>query len=240
MHIKKQYLPILILLVGLSGCGKKKKNSAKNNPKKTSKTVALHIPVAQDTITIADDESIRNFFDQDIEEFVSLAKEETSRSADAHLKSGLPCAPSTAVALNDAKDFAWMNNTTDKDQEFQTIYFDFDSQSIRKDQEKVANNDVANAQTILAEARKNGTEPTIIIEGHADHAAGSAIYNLALSEARAKATADWFVSQNVPKENIKIVGRGFEVPAIVSGKAVEGDKNQQWPNRRAEIHVLYS
>lgn len=240
MHIKKQYLPILILLIGLSGCAKKKKNSTKITTKKTNKTVALHIPVAQDTITIADDESIRNFFDQDLETFVSLAQEDSINGAHDNSKNNLPKMSSTSVALNDAKDFAWMNNTADKDQEFQTIYFDFDSHSIRKDQEKIANNDVANAQLILAEARKNGTQPTIIIEGHADHAAGSAIYNLALSEARAKATADWFASQNVPKENIKIVGRGFEVPAIVSGKAVEGNKNQQWPNRRAEIHVLYS
>ena len=83
-------------------------------------------------------------------------------------------------------------------------------------------------------------EPTIIIEGHACHSSGSSVYNLALSEKRAKAIADWFTSQSVPENNIKIVGRGFESPAIVSGKTIEGDKQQQWPNRRVEVHVLYS
>lgn len=227
MKIYKQYLPLLIFLIGLSGC-KKKKNALKNNTTKNGKVATLNIPVAQDTITIADDESIRNFFDHIDEKFVALDNNQNKNGTDT-----------TKNTTNDTQQYAWINNSSKKDQTFETIYFDFDTHAVREDQKAIANNDAANAQLILTEARKNGIEPTIVIEGHACHSAGSAIYNVALSEERAKAVADWFKSQSVPEQNIKIVGRGFEVPAIIAGKAVEGDKQQQWPNRRVEVNVIY-
>ena len=243
MKFSKEYCSLLILLIGLSGCVNKKKTSAKPKSKKNNKVAALNIPVAQDTIALADDETIRNFFDQDIDEFVALAQGDATNSnkgkaTDQHRNPSQQGSSYHGIP-NDTQDFAWMN-AANTDQEFQTIYFDFDDHAIRKDQEVIANNDIANAQAVLAEARKHDSEPVIVIEGHACHSAGSSIYNLALSERRAKTIADWFKAQHVPEENIKIVGRGSEMPAIVDGKPVEGDKKQQWPNRRAEIHVVYS
>lgn len=233
MNSTARYLPLLLLIVGLSGC-KKSKKTLRPNKSKNNKVTQLNIPVSQGTTTVAADESISNFFDQDIEKFVSCAQEETHKNnttQHAQSKNALP---------DDTKDFTWLRDAVDTKQEFKTVYFDFDSQTIREDQKKIVAQDATNAQNILAEARKNNTQPTIVIEGHACRSAGSSPYNLALSEDRAKQVADWFVSQNVPRENIKIVGRGFEMPAIIDGKAIEGSKEQQWANRRVEVHVLYS
>ena len=79
----------------------------------------------------------------------------------------------------------------------------------------------------------------MVIEGHSCHSAGSAVYNLALSEKRAKALADRLVAGGVPSQNIKVVGRGQEVPAVVEGKAVTGDRKEQAPNRRDEVRVIH-
>ena len=80
----------------------------------------------------------------------------------------------------------------------------------------------------------------LVIDGHACHSAGSRAYNLALSERRAKVLADLMIEAGIPADCVKIVGRGDEMAALVNGKPVDGDREQQWPNRRDEIHVVYS
>jgi len=69
---------------------------------------------------------------------------------------------------------------------------------------------------------KKGVKATVIIEGHACHSAGSAIYNLALSENAAKVLADRLVDAGISRGQIKIVGRGNQFPAIKDGKPVTG------------------
>ena len=58
-----------------------------------------------------------------------------------------------------------------------------------------------------------GGEPTIVIEGHSCHSAGSKTYNMVLSERRAKAVSDRLVAAGIPADKIKIVSRGQECPA---------------------------
>lgn len=234
MTSRTRYLPLVVLLLSLTGCKNSKKRALKKNKAKNTNLASLNIPLASTVTTVNADESISNFFDQDIEKFVHNAQQEnikTVATAISNAQHNLP---------NDSKDFTFLHDALNSNQEFKTVYFDFDNNTIRKDQEQIVAQDAANARTILTEARKNNTQPTIVIEGHACHSAGSSTYNLALSEERAKKVADWFVSQNVPQENIKIVGRGFEMPAMVNGKVVDGGKEQQWANRRVEVHVLYS
>jgi peptidoglycan-associated lipoprotein len=126
----------------------------------------------------------------------------------------------------------------EQDPKFKVVYFDFDRFEVRQDQQEVALYDVDQVKAAVKEAEAKGQKPVVVIEGHACHSAGSATYNLALSEKRAKALEDMFVAQGIAKEDIKIVGRGKEVPAIIDGKAVTGSRQEQWPNRRDEIHVM--
>ncbi|MFI5333259.1 MAG: OmpA family protein [Candidatus Babeliales bacterium] len=203
--MKKQYAAlVLLLVVGMAGCGKKKKKDLKS-PKADVYT-ELDIPVAG---------TQENFFDENVEGF--------------NLADDLQVAQ---AAVQD--EYSWVDDT--KRDGFPVVYFDFDSTSIRPDQEETLNRDIALA---LKKYQENN-DITIVVDGHACHSAGSHAYNLALSENRAKVLADRLVAAGVPAQNVKIVGRGMEVPAIVDGKPVDGDRQQQWPNRRDEIHVIYS
>lgn len=125
-------------------------------------------------------------------------------------------------------------------QKFKTVYFEFDRNDIKEDQQEVASYNVEQIKQSLKEAEVKGLKPVVIVEGHACHSAGSSTYNLALSEKRAKSLEDMFVASGIAKENIKIVGRGKEMPAIIDGKPVTGDRQEQWPNRRDEVRVLFS
>jgi outer membrane protein OmpA-like peptidoglycan-associated protein len=46
--------------------------------------------------------------------------------------------------------------------------------------------------------------------------------------------------EGVPAANMKIVGRGNEVSAVINGKAVTGSREEQWQNRRDELHIVLS
>jgi outer membrane protein OmpA-like peptidoglycan-associated protein len=199
---------LLVLLIGVAGCGNKKKAKAVKHDKETMSNV--DIPVAGD--------GIRSIFDDEINAY-TLADDQ--KDADK-VKSS---------------DFSWED---EKNQKFKVVYFDFDKYSIRPDQEEVVAFDIEEIKKSLDEAKEKGIKPLVVIEGHACHSAGSAVYNLALSEKRAKVLADSMVAQGIPQESIKIVGRGKEVPAVVEGKAVDGDRQSQWANRRDEVRVLFS
>ncbi len=157
---------------------------------------------------------VSSFFDKDLNEF-ALVEDKGQ--------------PNSEFSFEDA----------DK-QGYKVVYFDFDNYSLRKDQEESVAFDIARIKQSLADASVRGVKPVVIIEGHACHSAGSATYNLALSEKRAKVLSDKLVAEGVSADAIKIVGRGKELPAMVDGKPCTGDREQQWPNRRDEIRVMYS
>lgn len=205
--MKKQYAALaLLLVIGMGGCGKKKKKEVKSH-KTTDVYTELDIPVANSEAS--------NFFDENVEGF--------------NLADDLQVAQ---AAVQD--EYSWVDDT--KRDGFPVVYFDFDSTAIRPDQEDVLKQDIA----LAFKKYQENNDITIVVDGHACHSAGSHAYNLALSEKRAKVLADRLVAAGVPAQNIKIVGRGMEMPALVDGKPVDGDRQQQWPNRRDEIHVIYS
>lgn len=71
----------------------------------------------------------------------------------------------------------------------------------------------------------------IEITGHTDNT-GSASYNILLSEQRAKAIADVFISEGIPAEKISYSGRGAAAP-IATNETREGRAE----NRRVEISI---
>ncbi len=137
------------------------------------------------------------------------------------------------MALSEADDaqYAWIEGKSSNG--FKKVYFDFDKYSIKQSEKESVAQDVARMKEMLAQ----NEDVTFVINGNADHAAGSSSYNRILSEKRAKALKDQAVAAGIPSSKIKIVGRGFDVPEVVNGKPVSGDKDAQWLNRRDEIQV---
>ncbi len=210
--MQKKYFCLLIVLVALSGCGKKSKK-AEHGKRHSAKVAQVDIPVA--------DTQAKNFFDEDVNEF-NLAQNEVK---------------GTKEATASTQDYAWANES-DATAGFKVVYFDFDRHVVRDDQEESVSFDIDLVKKEFARAEKVGSKPVVLVEGHACHSAGSAVYNLAKSEKRAKAVCDRLIAAGIPQDAIKVVGRGKEIPAIVNGKPVTGDREQQWPNRRDEIRII--
>lgn len=108
---------------------------------------------------------------------------------------------------------------------FETVYFDFDKSDLRTDARDVLSK---NAEAILKAAA--GTK--VQIEGHCDDR-GSAEYNLALGERRAKSVQKYLTTLNVKAENLSIISFGKEKPAVAGSDEAAWSKN-----RRAELVVV--
>jgi peptidoglycan-associated lipoprotein len=106
--------------------------------------------------------------------------------------------------------------------QFQPIYFDFDSQSVRS-------SETGKIQQIAGFMSSNSSE--IIIAGFTDER-GTAEYNRGLGERRAGAVRESLISQGVDGNRIQTVSFGLEMPAD------PGHDEAAWAkNRRAEIGV---
>ena len=108
-----------------------------------------------------------------------------------------------------------------------TVYFDFDKYDIRDDQKEILDHDIHAVRNAINKGMDD------VVEGHADRAAGSAQYNMQLSHKRAENVAHYFIERGISAKNLKIVGRGFEMPIVPTGT-----KEQQTPNRRVELYVI--
>ena len=106
----------------------------------------------------------------------------------------------------------------------ESVYFDFDSSSIRGDQRPVLQ---GNASKI----GQNASWRMIVIEGHCDER-GSEEYNLALGERRAAAVRQYLVDSGVPSSKLDTVSFGEAKPGV------QGHDESAWKwNRRAEFVV---
>ncbi len=104
------------------------------------------------------------------------------------------------------------------------IYFDFDSASLSD-----------SARTILsknAAALMKETSAKISIEGNCDER-GSAEYNLALGERRAKAARQYLVTLGVKPDRLATISYGKEKPAVQGS-----DEAAMAKNRRDEFVVI--
>lgn len=221
-HYKKiSALLLACSLLCLPACKKKhKKNS----------TAAKHHTVAHNKVNFP-------------LEYDSISHQEELENLAGLFDNELPATHETAhqeLVQNNKKntEFDWVDDYAQDEHAFKTIYFDFDKHTVRSDQKEVAIYDAIQLKELLAEARQDGKEPVIVIEGHACHSAGNDEYNLIKSQNRANAVFHVFKELGVPTENIKVVGRGKEFPAVINGKKVTGSRAEQWANRRVEVHIV--
>ena len=103
------------------------------------------------------------------------------------------------------------------------IHFDFDRYDIRPSEMKTLD---ANAAWLKAHGNS-----LVLIEGHCDER-GTAEYNLALGERRAKATMNYLVSRGIQASRITITSFGKERPLCVQHSETCWAKN-----RRAHVLV---
>ncbi len=104
----------------------------------------------------------------------------------------------------------------------ETVYFDYDKSDLRQDSRNVLSK---NADVLLK--AKNGMK--IRIEGHCDER-GSAEYNLALGERRAKSVQQYLLTLGVQADRLSTISYGKEKPAV------QGSTEEAWAkNRRAEF-----
>ena len=217
---------LLALIVTLPGCWNKdgmKKDVAKKpkmgmGGKKYDKNMGRKMVQAnaEEGSTLADasnaiaDESLKSFFDE-MDEFVAFT--------DAADELGLD---------EKGDEYAWQEADEDK---LESVYFGFDKAKVDEDQDNKIRVNADRAQQLLADARDVDPDAKLVVEGYADHAAGKIWYNKQISEKRAEAVATKLVENGVARDSIKVVGRGTQDPVS------EGSREEQWLNRRVQMHV---
>ncbi|MCK4548685.1 MAG: peptidoglycan-associated lipoprotein Pal [Candidatus Krumholzibacteria bacterium] len=103
------------------------------------------------------------------------------------------------------------------------IYFDFDKYSIKGEFKGVLE---ANAELLLSRS-----DAVLVIEGHCDER-GTAEYNLALGEKRAKAVIDFYLAYGIDAGKLSMISYGEERPFD------NGHDEDAWAmNRRAHMLI---
>ena len=101
------------------------------------------------------------------------------------------------------------------------VFFDFDKSTIRDDQKAALNDNVG--------WLKGNSAAKLLIEGHCDER-GTAEYNLALGERRAKAVKDYLVGAGIAADRLSTISYGKERPFVL------GHDESAWKwNRRGHF-----
>jgi outer membrane protein OmpA-like peptidoglycan-associated protein len=106
------------------------------------------------------------------------------------------------------------------------LLYDFDSDVVKGEAQRNLTN--------LANSLRNYPETEVLIVGHTD-STGSDSYNMGLSDRRAAAARNFLVSQGVPSDRIRTMGRGESEP-VASNETAAG----QSQNRRVEVAIFAS
>jgi OmpA-OmpF porin, OOP family len=106
------------------------------------------------------------------------------------------------------------------------IQFDFDKSNIKPEYEPILDEAVSQLKKWV------WPDYTLVINGHTD-SIGKPDYNMKLSERRAMAIKDYFVTKGIPLNKMKTVGHGPNVP-IADNKTDDG----RALNRRVELDLL--
>jgi len=114
--------------------------------------------------------------------------------------------------------------TTSKQTALEKVYFNFDSSDLSKPSRDILSHD---AEILLKEQK----DAKVRIEGNCDER-GSAEYNLALGERRAKAAAKYLATLGVQPERMVILSYGKEKPAV------QGNDEAAWAKNRRDEFVI--
>jgi peptidoglycan-associated lipoprotein len=141
-------------------------------------------------------------------------RERPARVAEAPAPTPAPVAEvRTSKALED-----YLNKLLD-------AYFDYDKADLRTDAQTALNNDSSELRSLL----KEFPNTKFVVEGNCDER-GSAEYNLALGERRAKAAEEFLVQIGVPATRLTTISYGQERPICT-----DHDENCWQKNRRAHL-----
>lgn len=220
---KKSSTLLIIMLLSVAGC--RKKCLEKTIPV-CNKQPEVSTPLTQEP------KEQKSVFDEDVDEFSLVDEPPVANNPSTPTKQASKEIPEESFQ----EEFSWIEEEEQPEQQaLKSVYFDFNKYAIKQDQETSVDQNVKTIKTVL---NKNNKQ-TIVVEGHSCHSAGSAAYNLALSEKRAKVLADRLVASGVSRDKIKVVGRGQECPALdTTGKPCTGTREQQWLNRRDELNLV--
>ncbi|HLI86366.1 MAG TPA: OmpA family protein [Bryobacteraceae bacterium] len=108
----------------------------------------------------------------------------------------------------------------------QDAYFDYDKHELRPDALKTLESDSKELRDIIVQYPNY----KLTIEGYCDER-GSAEYNMALGDARAKAAKDYLVGVGIPGDQLKVVSYGKE-------KQVCDEHNETCWQKNRRIHIL--
>jgi len=122
-------------------------------------------------------------------------------------------APRTSKALED-----YLNKLLD-------AYFDYNKSDLRTDAQTALNNDSSELRSLL----KEFPNTKFVIEGNCDER-GSAEYNLALGDRRAKAAEEFLIQIGVPAARLSTISYGQERPVCT-----DHNENCWQKNRRAHL-----
>ena len=215
--MEKIFLLIAALVCVAPGC--KKKDAGKQGHDKT-------VRIKREKKEIGKKNGERSLFlDDNVQEFVF--EEEAGTDA---FSSGFIKDTSSVKLVEPAHmdDRGRTDRHTDQSQySFKTIYFGYDRFSIHPNQKAALEHDLDSVKRITNKGK------TVVVEGHSCRSAGSAVYNMLLSEKRAQSVAKYLVDNGVPVDQLKVVGRGNEMCIVPVGT-----REQQAPNRRVELYVL--
>jgi len=139
----------------------------------------------------------------------STAQAESAAPAAEPIKQAMVQQPAAAPAQENA---------------FETIYFDFDKSDLRQDARDVLSK---NADILLNVKRTVKVQ----IAGNCDER-GSAEYNLALGERRAKSAQQYLVTMGVAADRISVISYGKEKPAV------DGHDEAAWAKNRRDDFVI--
>jgi len=211
---KKLLAVSFLLLSVLGGCKKKQKHTDNKkhalSSKSTDKSKHRKVNQSVDPLEL-DSDSMKTFALDD-----SISKHKTS-------------ATSSSSSQNNPI-FSWEDAGAESSKnKFKALHFDFDKDTLKPSEEPALLYDVKEAKDMIKQGK------TIVIEGHACHSAGSAAYNMAISERRARYVAQEFAQHNIDASHIKIAPRGQEMPVRKGG-----NRQEQWVNRRVEIYAIDS
>jgi len=220
--IKGNFLKLLVILVALLfvfSCAPKKtvleeERPAPGGEAKKAEEVAKPVKVAPAPEEKAPVEKKVEVTMPKMEE--KAAPVEKAKAKEEEAKAEAKVAPVTKpaeVAIAPAKELY----------ELEDIHFDFDKYNIREPDREILKRH--------AEWLKKNKDVQLVIEGHCDER-GTAEYNLALGERRAKAAAKFLIDLGIDPARIKTISYGKEMPLD------PGHNEEAWAkNRRAHFVV---